>query len=679
MDGFQKIDLGTPPTNDSNVVSKSPAQSPSGSDLGFREPSGSVKPFSDQRQTPRVDGGFARLRKLKNKKVLYGLIVAFVLFMILVVIPGFLTFLSAKKTYAQVKITLDAVKKQDIELADKELKKTRESLKDTQNKLNMLFVMRFIPGLHIYYNDTTHLVKAGFYGLNAADIFIESIKPYADVLGLKGQGSFVGGSAEQRIETAVKTMGKVTPRIDDIAVDLKLAQKEIDHVNPNDYPSFIAGGKVREGMTTLRSLADDGVTIIDEARPFIKVLPNLLGESSEKKYLIVFQNDKEIRPTGGFLTAYAVFRVDKGIIHVENSEDIYTLDDSIPNSKKEKAPKPIATYLPKVPQFNLRDTNLSPDFQKSMKTFGDLYKEAGRYKDVDGIIALDTHVLVSVMNILGDIQVGGKTYSTKVDERCNCPQVIYDLEESADRPIQDFRSTERKSIIGDLMYEIMNKAFSSSPKLYWGPLVQTGFSEIAQKHILFSLENKGAQAGLSAVNAAGEIKDFDGDYFHLNEANFGGAKSNLFVDQNVSQEYKIANDGTITKTVTVNYKNPHEPSDCNLERGGLCLNAPWRDWFRVYVPKGSKLVDSSGSEVKLTSYDDLGKTVFEGFLTVRPLGIGRLTLTYSLPFKLKKGSPLPFMIQKQPGTGEDEYTIKVNGKILEKFILETDKTLKLKI
>jgi len=179
------------------------------------------------------------------------------------------------------------------------------------------------------------------------------------------------------------------------------------------------------------------------------------------------------------------------------------------------------------------------------------------------------------------------------------------------------------------------------------------------------------------VNAGGKILPFDGDYFHLNEANFGGAKSNLFTDQKVEQKYSVSADGTITKTVTVNYKNPNAPSDCNLERGGLCLNAPWRNWFRVYVPKGAKLLDSSGSEVKMKTYDELGKTVFEGFLTVRPLGIGRLTLTYSLPFKVKKGSPLPLMIQKQPGTDGDEYTLIVNGKTKEKFILDSDKTLKL--
>ncbi|MBI4097980.1 MAG: DUF4012 domain-containing protein [Candidatus Levybacteria bacterium] len=672
MDGFEKIELNTPTPKKSSSAAETQSQEtlPTKSRLGGRKISlGSLGSGGGDR--------LARLRRLQNRRAYMGALIILVLFLILIIIPGFLTFLSAKKTYAQVKVTIAALKKQDIEATDKELKKTRKTLEDTQGKLKLLSVMKFIPGPNIYYNDATHLVKAGFYGLDAADVFVESIKPYADVLGLKGQGSFVGGSAEQRIKTAVKTMDKVTPRIDDIAKSLKQAKVEIDHVNPNDYPGFILGGKLRNGMTTLRSLSDDGVAFVDEAKPLIKVLPSLLGEPTEKKYLILFQNDKELRPTGGFLTAYAIFRLNNGIVHVDTSEDIYVLDNSIPN--KEKAPEPILKYLPKVPVLNLRDSNLSPDFQESMKKFREIYADAGRYVDVDGIIAIDTHALVAAMNILGDVSVNGKTYTTKIDPRCDCPQVIYELEEFAGIRVQYIRS-DRKSIIGDLMYAIMNKAFSSSPKQYWGPLVQAMFGEIAQKHVLFSLENKDAQAGFSAVNAGGEIKDFEGDYFHLNEANFGGAKSNLFTDQNVVQEYEVSSDGTITKTVTVNYKNPSKPSNCNLEaEGSLCLNAPWRDWFRVYVPKGSKLKDSSGSEVKMTSYDELGKSVFEGFLTVRPLGIGKLTLIYSLPFKLEKGSPLPVLIQKQPGTADDEYVIKLNGKQIQKFILEGDKTLELKI
>ncbi|MBP9717064.1 MAG: DUF4012 domain-containing protein [Candidatus Levybacteria bacterium] len=654
MDGFEKIELS----------SEAPVKS-------------TITPTEKTQTSLRTNSRFSKLGRLKNKKVGIGLLMVFVILVLLIIIPGFLTYLSAKKTYAQVNATVDALKKQDIEATGKELKKTREALKDTQKKLNLLFVMRFIPGPNIYYNDARHMVNAGFYGLDAADVFVESVEPYADVLGLKGQGSFVGGSAEQRIETAVQTMGKVTPRIDDIAKSLNLAQKEIEHVNPNDYPAFIAGGKVREGMTTMRTLADDGTKFIEDASPFIKVLPQLLGEKEEKKYFVLFQNDKELRPTGGFLTAYAIFRINKGVIKVDTSEDIYTLDNTI--SDKEKAPEPILKYLPKVPVLNLRDSNLSPDFQESMKEFRGIYSEAGNYVDVDGIIAIDTHALVAAMNVLGDIQVNGQTYTTKIDERCDCPQVIYELEEFAGIRVQYIRS-DRKSIIGDLMLAIMNKAFQSSPKQYWGPLMQAMFSEIGQKHILFSLENKDAMEGLSAVNATGQIRDFEGDYFHLNEANFGGAKSNLFVDQGVMQEYTVSGDGVITKKVTVNYRNPHKPSNCNLEaENSLCLNAPWRNWFRVYVPKGSKLKDSSGSEVKMTTYEEFDKTVFEGFLTVRPLGIGKLTLEYTLPFKVEKGSPLPVMIQKQPGTAEDEYTLNVNGKLKQKFILDQDKEIELSL
>jgi hypothetical protein len=144
------------------------------------------------------------------------------------------------------------------------------------------------------------------------------------------------------------------------------------------------------------------------------------------------------------------------------------------------------------------------------------------------------------------------------------------------------------------------------------------------------------------------------------------------------QDYQVAADKTITKKITINYKNPHAPSDCNLERGNLCINAILRNWIRVYVPLGSKLVDSKGSEVKMTSYDELGKTVFEGFFTVRPLGSAEFSLSYTLPFKVKDGS-LPLLMQKQPGTMGNEYTIKVGGNKVDKFELLTDKETIIKL
>jgi len=182
-----------------------------------------------------------------------------------------------------------------------------------------------------------------------------------------------------------------------------------------------------------------------------------------------------------------------------------------------------------------------------------MYKTAGAYTPVDGIIAVDTHALVSAMNILGDVNVDGTTFTTKVDPRCNCPQVIYELETIADQPTNKIVAN-RKGIIGDLMYAIMTKAFSSSQKLYWGPLFQTMLSEMNQKHVLFYMDDANAQAGFEGLDAAGRVMPFQGDYFMMNEANFGGAKSNMFVSEDVTQDYNIQSDGSIVKTVTVNNK-----------------------------------------------------------------------------------------------------------------------------
>lgn len=656
MEGFEKMNFDAPSMNRTSVGKQD---------------------FVSQRGMTRKRNFQLHLSK-KTSLTIAGIVIVLILFGI------FGVYLPAKKTYAQAKImqadadaAIYGLKTENIQIASDNLTKTQADLVATQNDLGAMWYLQFIPPFNFYYSDAKHLLSAGSYGINAGQIFVDAVKPYADVLGLNGGGSFTGGTAQQRIQLAVTTMSKVTPKIDEISQQLALARQEIDQVNPNHYPPIFGGQKIRDDLTNLKTIADEGTTFISQAKPLIKVLPSLLGEPTEKKYLIIFQNDKELRPTGGFMTAYAIFSLSHGVIHIDTSSDIYSLDDTI--AKHPAAPRPILQYLPKVYEWYIRDTNLSPDFITSMNNFNAQYKTAGAYVPVDGIIAIDTNVLVDSMKILGSMTVDGTTFTTQTDPRCDCPQVIYQLESITDQPVE-FQRSNRKGILGDLLAAIMQKAFSSSPKLYWGPLFQQVLiNDIAQKHILFDIYNTDAASGLKALNAEGQILPFSGDYLHINDTNFGGAKSNLFLSEAVTQNYQVQGDGTIQKTVTINYKNPYPPSDCNLADGQLCLNAIQRDWLRVYVPQGSKIVTSSGSEVKMITYNELGKTVFEGFLTVRPEGTATFTITYTLPFKVANNSPLPLMIQKQPGTNNNQYTIAVNGNQVDSFPLLTDKTLKLNV
>src|SRR3989344_1501342 len=260
----------------------------------------------------------------------FGIVI--ILFILLTAYVGFRAFAvyrKADQVYDQAKKASDAAKNQNIVLAREELVKTREAAEGLRHELGSIGFAKFIPGVGFYISDADHMIVAGIHGINAAIITADSLIPYADVLGLKGKGTFAGGSAEDRIRTAVRSLGKVVPKIDDIEVEVKKAKEEIDHVNPARYPGIGPLKKIHDQIASAKRLVDEGVLAVEQGKPLIKVLPELLGDTKSKKYLILFQNDGELRPTGGFLTYYSIFRIEEGVIHVDSSNDIYRLDDSI--------------------------------------------------------------------------------------------------------------------------------------------------------------------------------------------------------------------------------------------------------------------------------------------------------------------------------------------------------------
>ncbi len=646
--GFQKIDLNSA----EDIVSQPPMED----------------------RTPRRKKKIAF--KFKNKKLLMwvgGIIAVVLLLMVVVGIQAMGVYKQAMKTKAQASIAFAKLKEQDIAAARDELAKTQTEITSLEKKLQGLSYLKIVPLVGGYYSDADHLVKASSYGVDAGIVTADALIPYVDVLGLKGKGTFTGGTAQDRIRTAVKTMGKVVPQIDKIEEQLKLAKVEVDQVNPGHYPPIGSLKKVRDGVQQIRDITDGAVVAVEQGKPLIKSLPSLLGEKEGKKYLMLFQNDAELRPTGGFLTYYSVFRVEEGNIKIDNSSDIYTLDNSI--SSRPAVSPIIRKYFPTVGQAFIRDINLSPDFIISMKDFESMYQKSSQKSDVDGIIAIDTHFFVNTIRILGEVEADGLKFTADTDPACGCPQVVYALENEISRPV-NYVKTNRKGLLGDLMIATLDKALRSSPKLYWGRLFQQFIVDANEKNIMFYLYDTEAQKGIEALNWAGRVKDFNGDYLYVNDANFGGQKSNLFVTKSMTVDYTIGSDGKVTKKVTIEYKNPKPYSDCNLERGGLCLNATLRNYQRLLVPKGSTLDKSKGSQVKVGTAEDLGKTVFDAFFTVNPLGKATMSYEYTLPFKVTD-KELPVLIQKQPGVDNIPTTIKINGNDFKTFDLRSDTELKL--
>lgn len=612
---------------------------------------------------------------LPKKKVLIFLLFLAV-FLTGIFLPIAIVYGRVSETVKEAKVAYHAFKNQDIEEAKKGVEKTKQALETTSNSYKLLIWAKFIPFIGSYYRDGERVINAGLYGLEAAQQAIVAISPYADLLGFKGDSPFVEKSTDERIQTAVLAFEKVTPELAKIGEKLKKVREQIAPIDPNRYPQKIGQIEIGGRVESFKELAGQYLSMFIDAQPLLEVLPRLLGQPDPVTYLVLFQNDKELRPTGGFITAYAIFKVNQGKMEVVRSDDIYRLDES--KTKRVGAPPEILKYHKGVYYFNLRDSNLSPDFAKSMEQFEELYGLIAGKTEIDGIIAVDTHVLVEILKVLGPINLAGREFSSEEDPRCECPKVVYELEDYATRPVGYLR-TERKDIIGSLLYEIMQKALGVSPGEYWARLFQVGLGEFSQKHILAYFHEEKAQVGIEALNFAGRIKDFEGDYLHINDTNFAGAKSNMFTKHFVAQEIKIEDEGDVIKTITIDYKNPAPPSNCDLESGELCLNGLLRNWLRIYVPQGSELLEFKGSEMDVVVSQDLGKTVFEGFLVVKPLGSAQVVVQYRLPFKVKKGEEYPLLIQKQPGTEGHEYKVLVNGEEVEKFNLITDRELKFKL
>jgi hypothetical protein len=567
------------------------------------------------------------------------------------------------------------IQSQNLEEGEQKLKIIKQKIDVFEKSYKKLNWSKFLPWVGGFYKDGERLIKTGNYLLEAGEVAIGELKPYADLIGLekKEEKEQKELTAEERLMLALDTLDKLGPGIDKIEEKLKKAQGEVDQINLSKYPQNLFGIKIKENLQTLVKTIDEGTQMVAEVKPLVKYLKPLLGYPDEKKYLLLFQNDAELRPTGGFLTAYAILSVYRGNFKPLGSFDIYSLDAKFGN--RLPPPEPIKKYHKNVYYWHLRDMNLSPDFKEFIQTFWPNYKKAGG-QDVDGIIAVDTKVLVDLLKVLGPIGVAdwGK-YSAETDPRCNCPQVFYELESQITKPVGTLR-TERKAVLGPLMHSILLNVMQS-PRKKWPEFFNIAFKNIQEKHILFYFFNEELQKTVEFLNAGGRIKYYDEDYLHINDCNFAGAKSNIFIRVNVNQEIKIESNGEITKTITIDYKNPAPPSNCNLEAGELCLNGLYRNWVRVYVPKGSELLELKGSEIEAKTYEELGKTVFEAFYgdkaPLRPQGKAQLVFKYKLPFRASKEYRL--LIQKQPGTYGYEYEVKIDGQ-QQAFELKTDKELK---
>ena len=146
-------------------------------------------------------------------------------------------------------------------------------------------------------------------------------------------------------------------------------------------------------------------TAAREAGPLSESLPSMLGVDGPRTYLVIAQNNSEIRATGGFPGSMGPMTVDNGKLSMGEFRGIGQVKrlDRI----NETADAPAITDEESV-IFGTRmvwipgDAGFTPDFPR----FAEIMREhwaANGYGDVDGVIAIDPLFLQEVLKLLGGV------------------------------------------------------------------------------------------------------------------------------------------------------------------------------------------------------------------------------------------------------------------------------------
>lgn len=574
------------------------------------------------------------LKRIFTTLVLISIVMLGIVYPVGSVVMGALTI------RAHLRDSKTALESGDFQKAQNEIKQVKQSLNDSSDILKTLSVFK----------------RLGILSEQISDL--EQINSVIDE-GIEGVEHAIKGS-ESLFKTTKIISGEETadprPLYDDAQASLTQASQKISKVNArlsdqgfqNQFPEFI---KVR--IIDLQSKLNLYQSLVDKARVAAILLPEITAIDGKKSYLVLLQNNLELRPTGGFIGSYGKFDFEKGRLVGIKVDDIYNLDGGL--QEIIEPPQELRSDL-NIQRWFLRDSNFDPDFPTSARQASFFYKkEAGSL--LNGVVALDLSASAKLVSAVGGLDL--PEYGEHVDGDNLFEKVVSHAE------VGFFPGSQaKKNYLVSLQNQLFNKVFYLS-KQNWPAIIASLGSALEQKHMLVYFDDPKVFSYLVSANWSGVMprgaKDRVGetsDFIAVNESNMGANKSNYYLKREYDLETVFTKEGGVNHKLFIQYVN-NSPSDAFP--GGVYKNR-----IRIYLPLGAKLEKASLGEsditTKFTSFSDYGRTAYSALIEVLPKEAKKLIFEYSLAGGLNfkdTSSIYRLDVLKQPGTDADPFDWKL--------------------
>jgi hypothetical protein len=418
---------------------------------------------------------------------------------------------------------------------------------------------------------------------------------------------------------------------------------------------------------------------------FLDALIKILDEDKKQHFLVLFLNNSEMRPGGGFLGSYADIEIYNWEI-----KSIKVLDINDPDREFNQKIIPPYALQSKVYSWKAADANWFLDFASSSSKIISFLENSDFYKKDDvkflGVLAITPQVAKDLLEILGPIEVQKNLVLNKDNFLIQLQKIIEENRENKEQ--------NPKIILSEFLNKILEKT-NSLTENQKNNILKKFLNWLDYQNIAFYFKDAKLQSFFDYYELTPRMtqltNDFWGDYLAVVDANALSGKSDIFIKKIVNLEIQISNNGTLNNSLEVIRKNE------------VLADYSWwykrqnEDYLSIYVPKGAQILKATGGESKkiipkanylkegfvfddylnyektinridsfpqIDFYDFGDKNIFSTWLKTLPGTTNKFKLEYirKLPLEPQNNKKFTFILDKQISDG-GEYNIKIQAPI----------------
>jgi nucleoside-diphosphate-sugar epimerase len=545
----------------------------------------------------------------------------------------------------------DAVIELDISQANDRISKIDKNIDKISKGLDNLYWAFKITGQKEFYENTTEILLGFQYATEGADSLVDGVSPL--LMYIKDFEPSISldtstPTTTREYRSYLESMEENHYKIEDASYKISLASEIITNVQTTEFPKIL-----QDPILSIKDLIAEVNTVTGSIEEVSTFIPDLLGVEERKRYLILLQNESEIRSTGGWLTSYGIVGIEGGQVREMFVDDIYNADGSLKAQNKTYTPPSSMENALEVSTWPFSLINWYPDLTETYIAAEPFIKELGKGNDLDGVITIDVGFIQKILSAWGGIEVPGENEIITSD---NLYSKIFEMHE-------DFTpgSTQKTTFMANLANEIVTKILSMNiPEL--AELGDVFTAALNEKHLQATFKNRSAYQYFNNNSWAGSIDSKYTEAPVVIDWNWGGNKANLYLEKNHNLEVDIKDSDTIDFTYSLSVENT---STENEYPQGDYIN-----YQRIYIPANAEIISIKGiEENEYDIYKESGFKVIGGWFNTEINSTNTLEVSYRLS-RSKIGETFPLVsengnmfldlnIFKQAGESRHAYKLDV--------------------